>query len=49
MLEVVQSLSKLAQNKDCFILDFMVDMKLTQVDLYNFYVDPKGHFSHDQF
>jgi hypothetical protein len=24
-------------------------MRLTQVDLYNFYVDPEGHFSHDQF
>jgi hypothetical protein len=24
-------------------------MKLTQIDLYNFYVDPEGHFSHDQF
>jgi hypothetical protein len=44
MLEVVKSLNKLAQNKDYFICDFVVVMKLTQVDLYNLYVDPKCHF-----
>ncbi len=49
MLEAMQSLSKLAQNIDYFICDFVVVVKLTQVDLYNLYVDPKCHFSHDQF
>jgi hypothetical protein len=49
MLEVVQSLSKVAQNKNYFICDFVVAMKLTRVDLYNLYVDLKSHFSHDQF
>ncbi len=33
MLEVVQNLSKLVQNKNCFICDFVAIMKLTQVDL----------------
>ncbi len=49
MLEVVQNLNKLVQNKVCFICDFVVVMKLTQVDLYNLYVDLEHHFSHDQF
>ncbi len=48
MLEVVQSLNKLAQNRDCFICDFVAIMKLTQIDLYNLYVDLKCHFLHDQ-
>jgi hypothetical protein len=37
MLEVMQILNKLAQNKNCFICDFVVVEKLTQVDLYNLY------------
>jgi hypothetical protein len=49
MLDAMQSLSKLAQNKDRFICDFVASMKLIQVDLYNLYVDLKCHFSHDQF
>jgi hypothetical protein len=49
MLKVVQSLNKLAQNKDCFICDFVVVMKLIQVDLYNLCVDTECRFSHDQF
>jgi hypothetical protein len=49
MLEEVQNLNKLAQNIDCFICDFVVVMKLIQVDLYKVYVDPKCHFSHVQF
>jgi hypothetical protein len=47
MLEVVQSLNKLAQNKNCFICDFVAIVKLTQVDSYNLYVDLERHFSHD--
>jgi hypothetical protein len=39
MLEIMQSLNKLAQNKDYFICDFVATMKLTQVDLYDLYVD----------
>ncbi len=46
MLEVVQSL-KLAQNIYCFICDFVAIAKLIQLDLYNLYVDPERHFSHD--
>jgi hypothetical protein len=48
MLEEVQNLNKLAQNKNCFICDFVATIKLIQVDLYNLYVNPK-FFSHDQF
>jgi hypothetical protein len=47
MLEIVQNLSKLAQNKNSFICDFVVVVKMIQVDLYNLYVDPERHFSHD--
>jgi hypothetical protein len=47
MLEVVQSLNKLAQNKDSLICDFVVTVKLIQVDLYDLYVDLEHHFSHD--
>jgi hypothetical protein len=47
MLEVVQSLNKLAQNEYCFICDFVVIVKLTQIDLYDLYVDLEHHFSHD--
>jgi hypothetical protein len=46
MLEVVQSLSKLVQNGNCFICDFVAAMEFIQVDFYNLYVDLKQHFSH---
>jgi hypothetical protein len=46
MLEVVQSLSKLIQNGNYFICDFVVAMKFIQVDFNNLYVDLKQHFSH---
>jgi len=50
MLEAMQSLNKLAhRNKECFICDFVVVLKLIQVDLDNFYVDHEQHFSHDRF
>ncbi len=49
MLEAVESLNKLAQNRDLFTCDFMAAMKLIQVDIYTFYVDLERHFSHDQF
>jgi hypothetical protein len=49
MSEEVQNLNKLAQNRNCFICDFVAAMKLAQVDFYNLYVDLECHFSHDQF
>jgi hypothetical protein len=49
MLEEVQNLNKLVQNRDCFICDFVATVKLAQVDLYNLYVNHEQHFSHDQF
>ncbi len=49
MLEGMQSLSKIVQNKNYFICDFVVVVKLIQVDLYNLYVDLECHFSHDRF
>ncbi len=40
MLEAMQSLNKLAQNKYYFICDFVASFKLmSHVDLYNLYVD----------
>jgi hypothetical protein len=38
-LDTMQSLIKLVQNKKCFICDYVLEVKLTQVDIYNFYVD----------
>jgi hypothetical protein len=49
MLEEMQNLNKLAQNKYCFICDFVAIVKHIQVDLYNLYVNPEQHFSQDQF
>jgi hypothetical protein len=49
MLELVQSLNKLAQNEKCFSCDFVEVVKLIQVNLYTLYVDPKNHFFNDQF
>ncbi len=48
MLEIVQILSELVQNENCFICDFVPTMKFKfiQVDLYNLYVDLKQHISH---
>jgi hypothetical protein len=46
-LEAVQSLIKFAQNRECFICDFVVEVKLIQVDIYNFYVDLERHFSYE--
>jgi hypothetical protein len=46
-LEAVQSLIKLVQNRECFICDVVVMVKLIQVDIYNFYVDLEWHLSHD--
>ncbi len=39
MLEVIQSMSKLVQNKDTFICDYVAAVKLGQVELYTMYVD----------
>jgi hypothetical protein len=44
MLEVIQTLNKLAQNEKCFICDFVEVVKFIQVDLYTLYVDLKKHF-----
>ncbi len=39
MLEVVQSLNKLIQNKDTFIFYFVIAIKSCQVDIYTMYVN----------
>jgi hypothetical protein len=39
MLETMHSLSKLAQNKDFFICDFVSIVKLCQFEIYTMYVD----------
>jgi hypothetical protein len=39
MLEAIQSLSKLAQNRDTFIYDYVATVKLCQAKLYTMYVD----------
>lgn len=39
MLEAIQSLSKLVQNKECFICDFVIVVKPTKAHLYILYVN----------
>ncbi len=39
MLEVVQNLSKLAQNRDTFICDFVSTVMLCQFEIYTMYVN----------
>ncbi len=39
MLEKVQSLKKLVQNKDTFICDFVLDVKFCLFEIYTMYVD----------
>ncbi len=48
-LEGVQSLNKLAQNKDTFICDFVSIVKLCQFEIYTMYVDLEKQYSQDQF
>jgi hypothetical protein len=47
MLEVMQSLSKLAQNKDTFICDFVSTVKLCQFEIL--YVNLDKPYFQDQF
>ncbi len=47
MLEVVQSLNKLIQNKDTFIFYFVVAIKSCQVDIYTMYVNIEKQYSCD--
>jgi hypothetical protein len=49
MLEVMQSLKKLAQNKDIFICDFVSAVKLCSFEICNMYVDLEKQCSLDQF
>jgi len=49
MLETVQSLSKLTQNKDIFVCDFVLVMKLCQFDIQTMYVNLEKQYSWDQF
>jgi hypothetical protein len=49
MLEAIQSLSKLVQNKECFICDFVIVVKPIQAHLYILYVNLELQFSHDWF
>jgi hypothetical protein len=45
MLETVQSLSKLTQNKDIFVCDFVLVMKLCQFDIQTMYVNLEKQYS----
>ncbi len=47
MLEVVQSLNKLIQNKDTFIFYFVVAIKSCQVDIYTIYVHIEKQYFRD--
>jgi hypothetical protein len=49
MLEVVQSVSKLAQGIDTFVYDLVIEMILCINDLYAMYIDPLKKYDHPQF
>jgi hypothetical protein len=45
MLEAMQSLNKLIQNKDIFIFYFVVAIKSCQIDIYTMYMDIEKQYS----
>ncbi len=47
MLEAMQRLTKLAQNKEIFICDFVLAMKFCQFEIYTMYVDLEKQHSRD--
>jgi hypothetical protein len=52
MLESVNALMKFAQVRDIFICDYneyIVTVKICQVDLYKMYSDPTTSFQHENF
>jgi hypothetical protein len=49
MLEALQGLNKYAQNKKTFIYDFMVSVKLGQVDLHNMYYNEEKKYNYSDF
>jgi len=44
MLEIVQSLSKLVQNREIFICDFVLAMRFCQFEIYTMYVDREKQY-----
>ncbi len=49
MLEAMQNLNKLAQNKDTFICDFVSAVMLCQFEIYTIYVNLEKQYSRNQF
>jgi hypothetical protein len=45
MLEVMQSLSKVARNKEIFICDFVLAVRFCQFEIYTMYVDLEKQYS----
>ena len=44
LLECMNELMKFAQSKDVFISDYILTVKICQVDLYTMYMDPETSF-----
>jgi hypothetical protein len=49
MLEAVQSVSKMAQGKNTFVYNLVIEMILCINDLYVIYIDPLKKYDHPQF
>jgi uncharacterized membrane protein len=49
LLEVVHALIKFAQGRDIFICDFVVAVKICQVDLCMMYSDPSSNYQREHF
>jgi len=49
MMEVVQTLSKMAQAKDTFVYDFVTSITLCTTNLYSWCIDPLKRYEQPQF
>jgi hypothetical protein len=49
MMEVVQTLSKMAQAKDTFVYDFVTSIRLCTTNLYSWCIDPLKRYGQPQF
>jgi hypothetical protein len=49
MLKRLNELIKFSQSRECFVCDFVIDVKLCQVDLYCWYNDPQNAYLNDVF
>ncbi len=47
MLESIRALTKFAYVRDVFVCDYIINVKICQVNLYKMYNDPTTSFQHE--